>query len=163
MKMWTVAAIFSSILILHGCRSIVVDSPISPKDICLLTDHEPIPLGTCSQLARRISKSHGHHSRDIIDAISLGDSTIRESMTVYNHLIPCLNRQYACEQGYSFFMPSSPNLNIVQANVMVPGLFETLGELSGLCADLNIGLPKVRSLRMNVKVENHLRSIFFVC
>jgi len=34
-----------------------------------------------------------------------------------NHVIPCLNRHYACEMGYSFFMPASPKLTIANENI----------------------------------------------
>jgi hypothetical protein len=41
-------------------------------------------------------------------------SLLLSSLPAYHRLLPCLNRHYACEHGYSFFMPSSPKLALVR-------------------------------------------------
>ena len=93
-----------------------------PQDVCIITDHEPIPKFTCASLFADVERyvrtvrnksDKGTMENFVNDAYSLW----HRWSTLYNKLIPCLNREYACRHGYNFFMPSSPWLTIRQHGV----------------------------------------------
>mmetsp|Transcript_62562 Transcript_62562/g.117661 ORF Transcript_62562/g.117661 Transcript_62562/m.117661 type:complete len:560 (-) Transcript_62562:210-1889(-) len=119
--------------------------PVEPNEICLLTDHESLPHGACSMLGSAI--------RTMADSMKgSSQQTILKSFMSYihkkkislkaNHVIPCLNRHYACEMGYSFFMPASPKLTIANENIQFSEMPVELRRMTRICEQHNVSLPK---------------------
>jgi len=106
-----------------------------PSEICLLTDHEPVPRGSCSFIASSLksiaANMRGASQEDVLHAFSRLIGKRSRSFKA-NHVIPCLNRNYACEMGYSFFMPASPTLTIANQGVQFPEMMSEVTCLSSL-------------------------------
>ena len=106
---------------------------IQPHELCLITDHEPVARNMCETLFKDVEATL-HRSGEREGALEEATSTVEGFKSVgarlwddwsrhYNKIIPCINREYACRHGYSFFMPSSPWLTILQ-----PGVSPTNGD-----------------------------------
>jgi hypothetical protein len=107
-----------------------------PSEICLLTDHKPVPRGSCSFIASSLkllaADMKGASQEDILQAFTRLIHKRSWSFKA-NHVIPCLNRNYACEMGYSFFMPASPMLTIANEGVHFPEMMSEVTFLLLLC------------------------------
>jgi hypothetical protein len=145
---------FLVLIVSSQCLCVDSANAYQPQDVCFLTDHEPIPKERCSYFAKVFSES-GLTPRELLPPnfdsmigaamrrqhIQLFKSS-KEFLSAYNQFIPCLNRHYACEAGYSFIMPSSPRLTILQNSTRIPNLHIALDEMSKVCNAKNVTLPK---------------------
>jgi hypothetical protein len=75
--------------------------------------------------------------RKLIQQPAFGSQNANYSAPLYNRLVPCLNRHYACAQGYNFFMPSSPWLTVLQAQNATIQDSSTNKDKSGSSSDSN--------------------------
>ena len=136
----------------------------TPDEICFLTDHAPVPEGTCDHLANLVTGTLGRRQFDALrnhpknlhagvlefldgPKVTASLLTMRDRLKDYNQIVPCLNRLYACQQGYNFFMPSTPHLTLTQPRATQAfgaghDHEAELAAMEALCLSNNITLPK---------------------
>jgi hypothetical protein len=98
-----------------------------PHEVCILSDtiNTEVTAHNCGLLSKKMSEFGDY----IENKQMTSNARIREfikkllqrgkvSATEFSILIPCLNRQYACDNGYSFIAANMPTLSIYQPEVV---------------------------------------------
>jgi hypothetical protein len=130
---------------------------IRPDEICLVTDHEPIPTHTCETLFRDVDAvlhvDDARRTRTVEGFQRVGARLWDTWAEHYQVVIPCMNRDYACQHGYNFIMPSSPWLTILQPGFASAAANNRTAELRAIagaesaCAMMNATVSKGHILR----------------
>lgn len=175
MKAQSVVFVLLTISLLFLCEG----NPYKPHDVCFLTDHEPMPKYRCSYFAKLISEAGFKPNKplpsNLVEILSnilkkfspFVFTSAEHFLSAYHEIIPCLNRHYACQFGYSFIMPSSPGLTILQNSTQIPHLRSALDEMNQVCDAKNVTFKKVSTVLYNIYmyiyVYIYIHSSFCCC